>query len=76
MKNNKVCYESSLMMNLVMIKEVQIYDFEMRMRKMITELLAPSLEKMTRDKENSANLVKTSGELVNRMATLEEAVYN
>ncbi len=59
-----------------MIKEVQIYDFEMRMRKMITELLAPSLEKMTRDKENSANLVKTSGELVNRMATLEEAVYN
>ena len=64
------------MMILVMIKEVQIYDFEMRMRKMVTDLLAPSLEKMTRDKENSANLVKTSGELVNRMATLEEAVYN
>jgi hemerythrin-like domain-containing protein len=59
-----------------MIKEVTMYDFEMRMRKLISDLLQPSIEKMTREKEAGAHLVRTAEDLVKRMSNLEEAVYN
>lgn len=59
-----------------MIKEVTLYDFEVRMRKLIGDLLGPPIDKMTREKETYINLIRTSEDLVKRMATIEEAVYN
>jgi hypothetical protein len=59
-----------------MIKEVSMYDFEMRMRKLISDLLQPSIEKMAKEKEAGATLVRTAEDLVKRMSQLEEAVYN
>jgi hypothetical protein len=59
-----------------MIKEVSVFEFEMRMRKLISDLLQPSIEKMARDKEAGATVVRTAEDLVKRMSAIEEAVYN
>lgn len=54
--------------NLAMIKEVAMFDFEMRMRKLISDLLQPSIDKMANEKEAGANLVRTAQDLVVRMS--------
>jgi cystathionine beta-lyase/cystathionine gamma-synthase len=59
-----------------MIKEVSMYDFEIRMRKLISDILQPSIEKMAREKDAGATLVRTAEDLVKRMSKIEEAVYN
>ena len=61
---------------VAMIKEVSMYDFEIRMRKLISDILQPSIEKMAREKDAGATLVRTAEDLVKRMSQIEEAVYN
>ena len=53
-----------------------MYDFEIRMRKLISDILQPSIEKMAREKDAGATLVRTAEDLVKRMSQIEEAVYN
>ncbi len=36
---------------IVKVSEVMMYDFEIKMRKMIIDLLNPSIEKMSKDRE-------------------------
>ncbi len=47
-----------------MIKEVSMFDFEIRMRKLISDILQPSIEKMAREKDAGATLVRTAADLV------------
>ena len=58
------------------VNEVTMYDFEIKMRKMITNLLNPSIEKMSKDRETQANMIKTQADLMTRLDNIEEAVYN
>jgi len=53
-----------------------MYDFEIKMRKMIIDLLQPSIEKMSKDKDIQANMLRTQADFLTRMEAIEEAVYN
>ena len=53
-----------------------MYDFEIKMRKMIIDLLNPSIEKMSKDREIQANMIKSQADLMTRLDNIEEAVYN
>lgn len=53
-----------------------MFDFEIRMRKTIGELLKPSIDKMTKDRESYKKLIQTVDKVDKRIVELEEAVYN
>ena len=44
---------------IVKVSEVMMYDFEIKMRKMIIDLLNPSIEKMSKDREIQANMIRS-----------------
>jgi hypothetical protein len=53
-KDNKTSQSS-----IVRVNEVTMYDFEIKMRKMIIDLLNPSIEKMSKDRETQANMIRS-----------------
>ena len=53
-----------------------MFDFEVKMRKNMTEFMGPSIEKMTHVSESQAEVVRSSENMQKRLAELEDAVYN
>ena len=58
------------------VSEISMHEFEIRMRKTIQDLIAPSIERLARDRDAVQVITKTSESLVKRMSSLEESVYN
>jgi len=53
-----------------------MFDFEVRMRKTMTEFMGPSIERMTHVSKSMAEVAKASESMQQRLADLEDAVYN
>ena len=58
------------------VSDIQMYDFEVRMRKLVSDFLQPSFDKMAKHTDTNCNMQKIQGELIVKIAALEEAVYN
>lgn len=53
-----------------------MFDFEVKIRKTMTDFLSPSIERMAKTSEGQVKLIKDSESMLKRLAELEEAVYN
>jgi hypothetical protein len=53
-----------------------MFDFEVKMRKTMTEFLAPSIDRMSKSQEAYQKLLKDHEKAMLRITSLEEAVYN
>jgi hypothetical protein len=53
-----------------------MFDFELKMRKTISEILAPSVDRMAKSQEAYARLFKGHEMAMEKITDLEEAVYN
>lgn len=58
------------------VNELTMFDFEVKMRKAVSDFVAPSIERMTRVAESQQASAKATEQLLVRMAELEDAVYN
>ena len=53
-----------------------MFDFEVRMRKTMTDFMGPAIERMTHVSESMTEVAKASENMQQRLADLEDAVYN
>ena len=53
-----------------------MYYFEIKMKKMIIGLLNPFIEKMSKERETQANMIKSQAYVMTRLGNIGAAVYN
>ena len=58
------------------IQELTMFDFEVKMRKNMTEFMGPAIDRMTHVSESQAEVARASENMQQRLADLEDAVYN